>query len=217
MIGEPGEANVRDGGFEMKRFSGSALAVAFLLFGFFCPRAASAGTIRVDREFSDASIGRELELAYDPTSEIGIEGVLAGRLEFAPSKQDVPNLGYRRGTEWVHFQISFGPEAPSSVWLQNRYPLTDFLDVFVVDRAGAVRAFHAGDQLPLGAWSMTTERFASVAIPSDSVHVYAAIRGESGHQLRTANITVQRTDDTRAPQRASRRPNGYRFVARCAG
>ena len=66
---------------------------------------AGAATLVVEPGFTEVTIGKSLEVAYDPTGLLTFDDVRSGKVQFAPSAKDVPNFGYRTGGTWARFAI----------------------------------------------------------------------------------------------------------------
>ncbi len=150
------------------------------------------GVLRIDESFVEAKIGRTLDLAHDPTGALGVDAVLAGALPFVPSTRDVPSFGYRGGVEWARFSLDDRrPVDASRLLLEYGYASTDFVDVYAVDGAGKITAFHAGDHVPYAQWPLVG-RFPAFRIPRSTATVLVAVRGGASHQVPLELTTADR-------------------------
>ncbi len=167
------------------------LLLATLLFG----RRAGADTVSVDDSFEELSLGKHLELAYDPTGTISIEDVLAGKLQFAPSEKSVPSFGYRKGAEWARVDVidRRGNAAPLRV--ESGYGQSDRLDLFEVEEGRVVHEASVGDHVPTSQWDIVartpTYRLAATPRPRS---LYFRLTGEASHQLPLMLLSDARSD-----------------------
>jgi len=151
-------------------------------------RLASAGTIVIDDAFEEMSLGKHLELAYDPTGELTIEDVLAGKLQFTPSTKDVPNFGYRKGAESARVFID-DRRAPLQDALRVVFEQgqVDRLEVFDVVDGVIGRRRLAGDQVPRRQWGTEVTRMPTFALkrggaPGATTAVLHSV-GDHSHQF----------------------------------
>ena len=144
---------------------------------------AHADTVVVDEGFEELNLGKHLDLAYDPSGDATIDDVLAGKLQFAPSTKDVPNFGYRGGSEWAHLRIRDGRALADSLVLEHGYAITDTLELFEVEGGRVLRHGRTGDHVLLGEWDMLW-RFPAFKLAARADHdLYLRLESEASHQL----------------------------------
>jgi signal transduction histidine kinase len=151
-------------------------------------KVARAEPFVVDDGFREARVGRHLELAYDPTGSSPFEAM--ERSSFAPSQEDVPNFGYRRGAEWARLRLDDRRTRPDELVLEYAYAVTDEVDVFVRRGGGAIDHLRAGRSVPHAQWPLR-ERLPAFRVPADAREVFVRVAGEASHQLPLSLATVE--------------------------
>ncbi len=147
-------------------------------------RVAHADTVVIDEGFEELSLGKHLELAYDPTGTATLDDVLAGKLQFAPSTKDVPNFGYRGGAEWARVALDARRQLSANLVLEQAQGAADFVDAFALGETHEILS-HAssGDHVAPDDRSVRHTRFPSVVIPSSAKVVFVRLAGSAAHQL----------------------------------
>jgi 7TMR-DISM extracellular 2 len=103
----------------------------------------------IDDSFTELSLGKRVELAYDPTGLLGVDDVRVGKLEFIPSNKEVPSLGLRAGAAWVRFRLArSGRHQNDPLLLELAHTVTDFIDVYTINEDGSSSVARAGDHVP---------------------------------------------------------------------
>ncbi len=152
----------------------------FVLFG---AAAAQARDLVIDEGFSSASLGRRIEVGYDPTLALSLDDVRSGALPFAATTEDVPSFGYRSGAEWVRFTLDDrrGPKRDPLV-LELAHPVTDVAEVITETAEGRRVTMRAGDHVDHRTWPLDA-RVPSFPIEPEVVNVWMRVTGRSSHQL----------------------------------
>jgi signal transduction histidine kinase len=130
--------------------------------------------------FREASVGRHLELAHDASGAATREAM--DRAAFAPSRDDVPNFGYRHGAEWARLRIEDARAKRDELVLEYAYAVTDEVDVYVRESSGAEAHLRAGRLVPHALWPERA-RLPTFRLPPGAQEVFVRVAGEASHQL----------------------------------
>jgi two-component system, NtrC family, sensor kinase len=156
---------------------------------------AGAAPVVVGPTFEEAPVGLAMELAYDPTGELTVDDVRAGKIAFEPSHVESPSFGYRDGAEWVRFRIEQERGTPSpDLVLTLPHAITDFATVVAFEDGGRRTAMVAGDHVSRTRWPLAS-RMPSFPLPRGTREVYARFSGEGSHQV---GLVLRRDDAWRA-------------------
>jgi signal transduction histidine kinase/DNA-binding response OmpR family regulator len=171
--------------------------VTFVLTTTLVVDVARADMVRIDGRFQALSLGKHLELAYDPTGQLTVDDVVAGKLLFEPSKQEVPSFGYRSGTEWARFRVAEEPGVRTEPHvLEVSYPSTDDVQLFRLEGSGAEALGHAGDRIPHSKWPLRT-RMPSFVIAREGDYL-VRVSSSAAHQLPMTLETREHSNERRA-------------------
>jgi signal transduction histidine kinase/class 3 adenylate cyclase len=180
-------------------------ALAMLLFAVAgCHHAESLPTgaqatphpVVIDDAFEEMSLGKRLELAYDPTGELTVDDVLAGKLSFTRSTKDVPSFGFRKGAEWARVMIDDRRAASREpLRLVFEQPEVARLEVYDVDGSKVTRRRIAGQLVPVGEWDVRVSRMPAFTVPPGTATVLIRTSGDSPHQLPIRILTRDQHED----------------------
>lgn len=131
-------------------------------------------------------MGRHLTVLEDPAAKLGLaEVVAAGRdTAWADRHSDNLNFGYSRSAFWLHGALRNQAQNQQDWLLGLRYPLLDYLDIYVVRADGRIEHHASGDRRPFGTRDLQDRNFyfrLSLA-RGEQVQVYVRVQGQGSLQ-----------------------------------
>jgi adenylate cyclase len=139
-----------------------------------------AAVVRVDGS-SDVELGAVLEIADDPTGDVGFLEADA-KLAWTPSPGPGATLGFRESVTWARVAVDDVRTGDEEVYLDHASAQTDRVRVWFTDVEGRVTRHAAGDQIPVDAWPLPG-RYPSFLVPRGTARIHLAIDGVASRQL----------------------------------
>lgn len=120
------------------------ISVCFLA----CNQSFASYLLSEDQDLVSRSLGQKVQYLVEDGEHINFESLSQNPDQFNWKKTltDTPNFGFNVSPHW--FLMDLANESVSSVaWLlQIKYPLLDFIDVYLIKDAGKIEQWHTGDQ-----------------------------------------------------------------------
>jgi serine phosphatase RsbU (regulator of sigma subunit) len=80
------------------------------------------------------SLSPHLGIFADSTSSYSLKDILAGKISFKANTNPQPNFGLTNATYWVKFSLQNPSDKPTQWMIENGYPITHYIDLFIVDQ-----------------------------------------------------------------------------------
>lgn len=146
---------------------------------------AFAGTITLDERFSSEAIGRHLRVLEDSSGRMSLQEVAATTRSrrWEDRHSENLNFGYSKSALWLHGELL--NRAPQTEWLLGmRYPLLDFVDIYVVWPDGRIQHHASGDRRPFNTRDIDDRNFyfKLTLQPGERVQLFARIAGQGSLQ-----------------------------------
>jgi signal transduction histidine kinase len=95
-------------------------------------------------------LGRHVMILEDQTGQLTFEDIRSGAHdhEFKAATRDFPGLNNPDAKFWVKLSIHNSTTAPRDLFLENRYPMLDFMTLYQVGENGALLEETLGDEVP---------------------------------------------------------------------
>jgi diguanylate cyclase (GGDEF)-like protein len=121
----------------------------------------AANPVVLDAAFSRAAIGQHLQVLEDTTGHLGLAEVQAPAQARAwhASASASPNFGYSHSAFWLRGDVVNQSGAVRDWLLGMRYPLLDYVDVYVLRPDGRVQHQASGDRLAFGTRPLPDRQF----------------------------------------------------------
>lgn len=145
-----------------------------------------ADTVKLDDQFTSQAIGRHLRVLEDTSSQMSLADVEARRNDsrWEDRHSDNLNFGYSRSALWLHGELLNQASHQQDWLLGMRYPLLDYLDIYVVWPDGRVQHHASGDRRPFNTRSLEDRNFyfKLKLKPGDHVQLYVRVQGQGSLQ-----------------------------------
>lgn len=165
-----------------------SLLLAFALMWSALAGSAQAGdAVTLDDGFRSEAIGRHLRLLEDQGGRMGLAHAQAalhetGRWEDRHS--DNLNFGYSRSAFWLHGELLNAASNRQDWLLGMRYPLLDYVDIYLVWPDGRVQQHFSGDRRPFDTRTVHDRNFYFKLHlkPGERVQLYVRIQTQGSVQ-----------------------------------
>ena len=146
---------------------------------------ARADTVALTPSFTSEAIGRHLRVLEDSGGRMTLADILAvpANQRWEDRHSDNLNFGYSRAAFWLHGELLNQSEQLD--WLLGmRYPLLDYLDIYIVWPDGRVQHHASGDRRPFGTRSIDDRNFyfQFKLKPGEHVQLYVRLQGQGSLQ-----------------------------------
>ncbi|MBI5925123.1 MAG: diguanylate cyclase [Aquabacterium sp.] len=145
-----------------------------------------ADIVKLDDQFTSQPIGRHLRVLDDPTGKMRLADVEAQRSDsrWEDRHSDNLNFGYSRSALWLHGELVNVASEQQDWLLGMRYPLLDYLDIYVVWPDGRVQHHASGDRRPFHTRSLADRNFyfKLKLRQGDHVQLYVRVQGQGSLQ-----------------------------------
>ncbi|MBA53768.1 MAG: hypothetical protein CMK89_04875 [Pseudomonadales bacterium] len=106
--------------------------------------------VNVDHQDFSSRLVSDIGFIEDPSGRWGIEDIVHQPASaFSYTSRDTLQFGYSESAYWLRLDIRNQLRQPTTLTLQVRYPLLDYVDFFHLDEDGVVDHQMAGDHRPL--------------------------------------------------------------------
>lgn len=144
-----------------------------------------ANTIALDEHFSSEAIGRHLRVLEDRSGHMSMQEVAAVHQDsrWEDRRSENLNFGYSKSAFWLHGELL--NQSQQTDWLLGmRYPLLDYVDIYVVWPDGRVQHHASGDRRPFRTRDLDDRNFYFKLNlqPGERVQLYARIAGQGSLQ-----------------------------------
>lgn len=133
-------------------------------------------------------LGKHLKLLEDPYATLTL-GQIQNQdhsFKFQQGQSDNHSFGFTDSAYWVELDIESGAEHTSLWILELAYPLTDYLDVYVIDPNASHTPLHhwrTGDKLPFDTRAIKHQDFAFPIYLSPGQQLKVYLRAQSGNTM----------------------------------
>lgn len=133
-------------------------------------------------------LGKHIQLLEDPSGALTLSQIRTRReqLPFVQGHQDTHSFGFTQSAYWLELSLS-NPDTQAASWvLELGYPLTDKLDVYILDprkSPNPIDAWHTGDHLPFSSRQMQHQNFAFPLKFEGQQQLLIYIRAQSGNTM----------------------------------
>lgn len=145
-----------------------------------------ANTVTLDDQFTSQAIGRHLRVLEDTSSQMSLADVEAHRNDsrWEDRHSDNLNFGYSKSALWLHGELRNQAREQQDWLLGMRYPLLDYLDIYVVWPDGRVQHHASGDRRPFSTRSLADRNFyfKLKLKPGEHVQLYVRVQGQGSLQ-----------------------------------
>lgn len=146
---------------------------------------ALAGTITLDERFGSEAIGRHLRVLEDSSGRMSLQEVAATTRSsrWEDRHRENLNFGYSKSALWLHGELL--NQSRQTEWLLGmRYPLLDFVDIYVVWPDGRIQHHASGDRRPFNTRDLDDRNFyfKLTLQPGERVQLFARIAGQGSLQ-----------------------------------
>jgi diguanylate cyclase (GGDEF)-like protein len=150
------------------------------------PAQGRATPVRLTDNFTHADVGRQLQVLEDPFGKLGLDDVRAPKAgqTWADHHSDNLNFGYSHSAFWLRGEL-INQATQQTDWLVGmRYPLLDYLDIYVVWPDGRVQHHASGDRRAFGSRDLDDRHFyfRLKLQAGDKVQLYARVQGQGSLQ-----------------------------------
>ena len=160
------------------------LLACILLLGW--PGPVRADTVVLSDALTHLDMGRHVRTLEDKSAHMTLADVMApdASLPWVDSASSKPNFGYSHSAFWLHGALRNDARQQTAWLLGMRYPLVDYIDVYVVWPDGRVLHHASGDRRPFTTRSLDDRHFyfALTLKPGEQVQVYARVMGQGSLQ-----------------------------------
>lgn len=136
--------------------------------------------------FTHLDMGRHVRILEDKSASMTLADVLTppSPLNWVDSQRDMPNFGYSRSAFWLHGALRNDSTQHTNWLLGMRYPLLDYVDIYVVWPDGRVQHQASGDRRAFATRAVDDRHFYfKLALrPGEQVQVYARVYGQGSLQ-----------------------------------
>lgn len=158
-----------------------------LLWSMLAGQAWAGDMVRLDDRFSSEAIGRHLRVLEDKGGRMGLADVQAALPQpnrWEDRHSDNLNFGYSRSAFWLHGELLNGAVHQQDWLIGMRYPLLDYVDIYVVWPDGHVQQHTSGDRRPFNTRSVHDRNFYFKLHlkPGEQVRLYARIQSQGSLQ-----------------------------------
>ncbi|MDE2594698.1 MAG: diguanylate cyclase [Burkholderiales bacterium] len=160
----------------------ACLAAGLLLWLCLSPERAHALVLQDTRPLDHW--GQHWQVLEDPSGRWSLAEVSQAGQPWRPQTSPDPNFGYSRSAFWLKVEL-LNEHVPQHDWLLGlRYPLLDYLDVYVVPTHGAVTHHATGDRRAFGSRPIDDRNFffAFQLPPGERVTLYLRVQGQGSLQ-----------------------------------
>lgn len=124
-----------------------------LIFLFVMPFSSFAlEPVIIDDSLNSIELGSHLEYLKDSDGSLSFYEIIQGRNTEKPgwirSKEDKLGFGFSRSVYWVRFSLKNPTQRQITCYLNEKYPLIDYLTLYVPDSAGNYKAAQTGVLYP---------------------------------------------------------------------
>lgn len=133
-------------------------------------------------------LGKQVKLLEDPSGDLSIEQVLSKRaqLPFYQGDRQVHSFGFTQSAYWLELSLANQTPDPKTWILELGYPLTDQLDVYVINPAKANKLqqhWQTGDHQVFNSRELAHQNFAFPIDfgPNQTLNLY--LRAQSGNTM----------------------------------
>jgi diguanylate cyclase len=152
--------------------------------------------IRLDDQFTSQALARHLRVLDDPTTRLTLRDVTAPtlRARWEDRHSDNLNFGYSSSALWLRGELHNAGQTRSDWLLGMRYPLLDYLDIYVVWPDGRVQHHASGDRRRFDTRDLADRNFyfRLHLPPGETVQLYARVQGQGSLQ---APLEISSPDD----------------------
>lgn len=145
-----------------------------------------ADTVKLDDQLTTQAIGRHLRVLEDTSGQMSLSDVEARRSDrrWEDRHSDNLNFGYSRSALWLHGELLNQAREQQDWLLGMRYPLLDYLDVYVVWPDGRVQHHASGDRRPFNTRSLADRNFyfKLKLKQGERVQLYVRVQGQGSLQ-----------------------------------
>ncbi|HPC42211.1 MAG TPA: 7TM diverse intracellular signaling domain-containing protein [Spirochaetota bacterium] len=164
------------------------MKLSALIIFLFLAADASAGTVVVDRDFRNMSLGPHVEYLRDPASILSIEDIRGSTqldrnghpLRWLKSEKESLGFGFSTASYWVRFRLKNNSGKAIDCYLNQNYALISHLDCYV-DDGTSVTHMRTGHSFPFAQRPMNfrTFVFPLTVQPRGEVTCYLRFRSDS--------------------------------------
>lgn len=154
------------------------------LAAWLCLSPALAQTVVLQNTQPLAHWGQQWRVLEDPSGRLSLADVSQAGHPWRALNSPDPNFGYSRSAFWLKVEL-VNEHVPQRDWLLGlRYPLLDFLDVYVVPTQGAVTHHATGDRRRFDSRPLDDRNFffPFQLPPGERVTLYLRVQGQGSLQ-----------------------------------
>ena len=113
-----------------------------------------AGPVLVDGALTRKPVGKNCEFLVDREEDLTVRQLIAyddnGKISWEQSTEDELGFGFKEHVYWVKFYLENRDDEDIHLILQQKYPLIDYLDFYLIQNSRIVQEVKTGDMLPFG-------------------------------------------------------------------
>ncbi|MFK7920892.1 MAG: 7TM diverse intracellular signaling domain-containing protein [Bacteroidia bacterium] len=131
-------------------YSIKRLVLCVLCTGYFISSIYGQYEIQTYSDLEALSLYKEASIYDADQEELSLTEVkdLMRADAFTPLKKESPTLGFTDHHFWVHISIDHLSQYKQAFYLETGRPITDYVDLYLIDEAGQFQLFHSGDESP---------------------------------------------------------------------
>ncbi|MES2088998.1 MAG: diguanylate cyclase [Pseudomonadota bacterium] len=146
-----------------------------------------ADVVVLDDAFTTLSMGRHVRVLEDTSAQLGLTEILskpAQSPEWSDRHRDNLNFAYSNSAFWLRGELVNRASHRSEWLLSLRYPLLDYVDLYVVWPDGRVQHHASGDRRPFASRPVKDHNFyfPLTLRPGEQVQVFARVQSQGSLQ-----------------------------------
>ena len=113
-----------------------------------CNHSFASYLLSEDQDLVSRSLGQDIQYLVEDGEHINFESVSQNPDQFnwKNTQTDTPNFGFNVPPHWFLMTLANESVADVAWLLQIKYPLLDFIDVYLIKDTGKIEQWHTGDQ-----------------------------------------------------------------------
>lgn len=146
---------------QLTTLSSRTIGVLLQLFIFASPSLGHAQNHQDSKDNAPISFRSQATILLAGHKDYSLEDVQNNKkLSFVPLTSLKENLGFSGDQYWIHFDINNPSSETTEYYLETARPITDVVDLYVVDEKGQVQMQRSGDKIPF--WEKSVQHRKSI-------------------------------------------------------
>ncbi|WP_159076297.1 hybrid sensor histidine kinase/response regulator [Flagellimonas amoyensis] len=112
------------------------------------PFVGNAQSHKKDNVSGTISLRSQASILLTGNKNLTFDDIRSSNLSFVPLSSVKENMGFSNESYWIKFSLENPEMTTSEYYLETARPITDIVDLYLVDEVGKVQRQHSGDKIP---------------------------------------------------------------------